>query len=297
MASISKVEVGGVLYDAKDEKAREDIAALPGWAKESKKPTYTAEEVGADSAGAADAAVSAHNESETAHQDIRDAIPTVPSTLPNPNKLTFTGAVTAEYDGTEAISVNIPTGGGGGTDLALGITGASAGQIAKISTVDADGKPTAWVPVAMPSGGDTWELIGSAEVTEEVASIVLSEDLDGEALALKAIAIYAPLGVTASSKGQLIVYLTAGDSYMGFSGANGDLSETQSKSFWIEFASFGEYWRKLYEASTYNVGDVLAGVTGLTVRRSSGQPVTEIKITPQYGTFTAGTFYIYGVRA
>lgn len=269
----------------------------PDWTKAPEKPTYTAAEVGADSAGAADAAVSAHNESETAHQDIRDAIPVVPAALPNPNKLTFTGAVTAEYDGTEAISVNIPAGGGGGTDLALGITGASAGQIAKISTVDADGKPTTWVPVAMPSGGDTWELISSAEVTEEVASIILSEDLDGEPLALKAIAIYAPLGVTASSKGQLMVYLTSGDSYMGFSGANDDLSATQRKSFWIEFASFGEYWRRLYEASPYDVGGVSGVVTGLTIRHSSGQPVTEIKITPQYGTFTAGTFYIYGVRA
>lgn len=43
----------------------------------------------------------------------RPTIPTVPESLKNPNKLTFTGAVTAEYDGSEAVSVEIPTGSGG----------------------------------------------------------------------------------------------------------------------------------------------------------------------------------------
>ena len=32
----------------------------------------------------------------------------IPSTLPNPNKLTFEGAVTAEYDGSGAVTINIP---------------------------------------------------------------------------------------------------------------------------------------------------------------------------------------------
>lgn len=41
----------------------------------------------------------------------------LPSALPNPQKLTFTGAVSASYDGSEAVSVTIPSGGssGGGT--------------------------------------------------------------------------------------------------------------------------------------------------------------------------------------
>lgn len=176
MANISKIEVNGVVYDATDEKAREGIVAIPDWARTPEKPTYTAEEVGADSAGAADAAVSAHNESETAHQDIRDAIPTVPAALPNPNKLTFTGAIEAEYDGSEAVSVDIPAGGGGATDLSLGISGASAGQIAKISTVDAEGKPTAWAPVAMPSGGGREPELLYSETAENVNTLI--HDID-----------------------------------------------------------------------------------------------------------------------
>ena len=37
-----------------------------------------------------------------------DDIPTVPASLPNPNALTFTGAVTGSYDGSEGVVVNIP---------------------------------------------------------------------------------------------------------------------------------------------------------------------------------------------
>lgn len=37
--------------------------------------------------------------------------------------------------------------------VGMGITGATVGQIAKISAVDASGVPTAWEPVDMPSGG------------------------------------------------------------------------------------------------------------------------------------------------
>lgn len=43
---------------------------------------------------------------------------------------------------------DMPTGGTG-----MGITGATVGQIAKITAVDASGTPTAWEPADMPSGG------------------------------------------------------------------------------------------------------------------------------------------------
>ena len=38
----------------------------------------------------------------------------IPEKLPNPHKLTFSGAVTGEYDGSEEVNINIPNGGGGG---------------------------------------------------------------------------------------------------------------------------------------------------------------------------------------
>ena len=38
----------------------------------------------------------------------------IPEKLPNPHKLTFSGAVTGEYDGSTEVNINIPNGGGGG---------------------------------------------------------------------------------------------------------------------------------------------------------------------------------------
>lgn len=178
---------------------------VPDWAKQPEKPTYTASEVGADTAGTAESKVSEHNVALDAHNDIRlllqglterlnaladsddttldqmsevvayiksnksliDAITTskinvsdiidnlttnvsnkplsaaqgmklkalidviivptklselendsgyakttdIPDKLPNSQKLTFSGAVTAEYDGSAAVGVEIPSGG------------------------------------------------------------------------------------------------------------------------------------------------------------------------------------------
>lgn len=54
----------------------------------------------------------------TEHQDLsgyalKEEIPTVPEKLPNPNPLTFTGAVTGSYDGSEAVNIDIPISSGG----------------------------------------------------------------------------------------------------------------------------------------------------------------------------------------
>lgn len=50
----------------------------------------------------------------------------------------------------------------GGIDM--GITGATVGQIAKITAVDASGTPTAWEPADMPSGGAiTYDISATAE--------------------------------------------------------------------------------------------------------------------------------------
>ena len=47
-----------------------------------------------------------------------------------------------------------PKGAGGKDGAGMDITGAKVGQIAKITAVDAAGKPTEWEPVDMPGGGD-----------------------------------------------------------------------------------------------------------------------------------------------
>lgn len=64
----------------------------------------------------------------------------------------------------------------GGSDLSLGLTGAAVGQIAKITAVDEDGKPTAWSPVDMPSGGGAWTLIHEQTLTEAVETYTYALD-------------------------------------------------------------------------------------------------------------------------
>ena len=83
----------------------------------------------------------------------------IPEALPNPNALTLTGAVNATYDGSTAVSVEIPSGGSGNTDISLGLTSAAVGQIIKVKAVDNTGKPTAWEAANMPSGGGHWETV------------------------------------------------------------------------------------------------------------------------------------------
>lgn len=84
-----------------------------------------------------------------------DAI-TIPEALPNPNALTFTGAVTGSYDGSAPLTVNIPSGGGG--------SGGSGG---------------------LPN----WRRIKTLTFSSEIAEIVFSEDNNGEAFAVKEIMI------------------------------------------------------------------------------------------------------------
>lgn len=74
----------------------------------------------------------------------------------------------------------------------MDITGAKIGQIAKITAVDADGVPTAWSPVDMPSGGGgggeagakEFRLIRSITLDEQSDRVDISVDSSGNAFAL-----------------------------------------------------------------------------------------------------------------
>ena len=81
---------------------------------------------------------------------------TIPEKLPNPQKLTFGGAVTAEYDGSAPLSVEIPSGG----------------------------------------GVDSWELVNSVTTSEEVTTVEISTNSNGETFSHENIlvAIYVPYG-------------------------------------------------------------------------------------------------------
>lgn len=94
---------------------------VPSWAKAKTKPTYSAAEVGA-----------------IAQSDLQAAT----------DAALAQAKASGEFDGPRG-----PAGAPGKDGAGMDITGATVGQIAKIAAVDADGKPTAWSPVDMPSGG------------------------------------------------------------------------------------------------------------------------------------------------
>lgn len=60
----------------------------------------------------------------------------MPETLPNPNALTFTGAVTGSYDGSAALSVEIPSGGGDGEIVTADETVLASGTIVSGTVAD-----------------------------------------------------------------------------------------------------------------------------------------------------------------
>lgn len=61
------------------------------------------------------------------------------------------------------------------------ITGATVGQIAKISAVDDNGVPTTWEPVDMPSGGGDLQWFEVVDITteEQTQKLTISADKDG----------------------------------------------------------------------------------------------------------------------
>lgn len=63
-----------------------------------------------------------------------------------------------------------PAGAPGKDGAGMDITGATVGQIAKITAVDASGVPTAWSPVDMPSGGSSFTDDGEGNISVDGAT-------------------------------------------------------------------------------------------------------------------------------
>lgn len=81
-----------------------------------------------------------------------------------------------------------PKGADGKDGAGMDVTGAKVGQIAKITAVDTQGKPTEWEPVDMPSGGaEEWEKIAEIVIPEGAAEsnkLTIDKDMNGEAFRL-----------------------------------------------------------------------------------------------------------------
>ncbi|MGM9652746.1 MAG: head fiber protein [Eubacteriales bacterium] len=117
-----------------------------------------------------------------------------PYTLPeaSPDALGGIKADATEETDTQPVRIGedgkLYTAPGGGADISLGISGASSGQVAKIKAVDESGAPTAWEAGDASSGGSEWRLIHDVTIEEDVTSVYISDDEDGNPFSLKKIA-------------------------------------------------------------------------------------------------------------
>lgn len=88
----------------------------------------------------------------------------LPTALKNPAALTFAGAVTGTYDGSEALTITIPEGGSGGS---------SGGGLRKMSAV---GGYIGIPAVELPENGMVWMCFGSGDSTELYTGTVTIQD-------------------------------------------------------------------------------------------------------------------------
>ena len=129
----------------------------------------------------------------------KPTIPTVPESLKNPNKLTFTGAVTAEYDGSAPVSVEIPAGGGGSYTLPVAsatrlggvMPAAKTDEMTQAVGVDDAGGLWTMAGGGSASGSSDYELVSDLTIEEDLASFKVSIDAKYKNLFFAAVGKYA----------------------------------------------------------------------------------------------------------
>ena len=160
--------------------------------------------------------------------DTGDTGPTGPEGPQGPKGDAFTyadftaeqlAALKGEKGDTGATGPQGPAGAPGKDGAGMDITGATVGQIAKITAVDASGVPTAWSPVDMPSGGGTseasWHAWDNIIVPEgglnafDFTTLASGEKLSDHQI--KGMFIYSPYAVSAKSTDQTATLTVNGD--------------------------------------------------------------------------------------
>lgn len=168
--------------------------------------------------------------------------------------LTFTGAVSATYDGSKPVTIEIPESGGG-----IEVSGASVGQTIKISAVDENGVPTAWEPVDLPSGDGG--SCGCSETAEE------AQLASGTLAAETAVNTFTPTGVTLGDlrKYRRFVFVWKGASNTGTSNMLLQFSAT---------SMYASYIARFNDAGGYNCFEWLDEAKTLlrTSAKGSGNP-------------------------
>lgn len=186
MANVKQIKINDTVYDVEDSVARSAL--------EQKAPLESPALTGIPTAPTASNGTNTTQVATTAF--VQNAVqgaggsyklPVASSTtLGGVKPVSKTASMTQEVgvDASGALYTEPGSGGGGSTDISLGITGAAVGQTVKVKAVDADGKPTAWEAVDTPSGGSMrWQKIKEITLAEQTNDIVIDEDDNGVSVA------------------------------------------------------------------------------------------------------------------
>ncbi len=118
----------------------------------------------------------------------------------NPKALTFTGAVSANYDGSEALTVDIPG------DYITPPDTATVGQVVQVEEIDENGKPTKWNVADIKPG--VLELVNQIYLEEDVSNIEITTDMDGNPLNEKHIVVqFKVQSSTGSHQNNRVLYI------------------------------------------------------------------------------------------
>lgn len=188
------------------------------------------------------------------------------------------------------------------SDLISAPDRASAGQVLGVKSVDSTGRPIQWEPVDLPSGGggatrgDTLKFIKSIKLTEEVSTVQINTDADGNPLNLKRIVVaISTFGGTANENKS---------SYMFYPGsvAAGAITKTVSSGIYASGAKVASVIDiTMIKSGDYLFSSACNGTPNLTwCSYGSNETITELNIRAVTDGYTFGVntiFNVMGVEA
>lgn len=211
------------------------------------------------------------------------------------------GAVPGIDDDWQLMAQKGGTGAPGPAGAGLDVSGATVGQTVKISAVDENGVPTAWVPVDMASG-EKWEKIIEIELTDAASLINIDRDAEGKPFTLKRVMMDCVINIDQTSpmtnaKVQLNGFTVCNNSQKSFSNRS-----VGYMAFYAELipGSGAIVWQILQD-NNFNWADGLQKMGYKYNKIWESNAITQLKIVPNDGQKNfgiAGTkINVIGVRA
>ena len=195
----------------------------------------------------------------------------IPTALPNPNALTFSGAVTGTYDGSAPVNVEIPSGGGSGSS-------------------------------------ENWRLVNTVTTAEDVNEITITQDSDGNALSLKKVKVVGRVRGNSSSLKNWI-RITANNHASDFccEWASGFAATDGQNYYYTNRTDFSVCGNALFVEMNLSSLNNAASKDGLQYSQKNLSwkshldgiiSITSLKILSSDAAIGAGTeIYVYGVDA